>query len=62
VKGRGVIATRPFVKGQFVMEYGGQLLDAKRAKNKEQMYEQDSDIGCFMFYFEHRGRKLWCVS
>lgn len=61
MKGRGLVAARPFVAGEFVVEYAGVLIDAQRAKNKELMYAKDSEIGSFMYYFEYQGKKLWCV-
>jgi hypothetical protein len=61
-KGRGVVATRPFSRGDFVVEYAGRLLDDKKARNKERMYAEDSDVGCYMFFFEHRNEKLWYVN
>lgn len=52
-KGRGVVATRKFNVGDFLVEYKGELIDLKEAKLREHKYEQDESIGSFMFY----GRK-----
>ena len=58
-KGRGVIATKYFLKGDFVVEYAGDLMDASVAKEKEEQYAKDSKIGCYMYYFRHRDKHYW---
>lgn len=60
-KGRGIVATRPFSKGDFVIEYIGDLMDQKRAKAKEENYSHDSSKGCYSYYFIHSGRQ-WCID
>lgn len=40
-KGRGVITTREFTKGEFVVEYIGELIDQLTAKKREKIYAQD---------------------
>ncbi|KAA0189395.1 hypothetical protein HAZT_HAZT002727, partial [Hyalella azteca] len=54
-KGRGVVTTRMFRKGEFVVEYVGKLLDVKDAKLREQKYAMDSTMGCYMYYFVFNG-------
>jgi len=58
-KGRGVVSTRPFARGDFICEYAGDYMSYKEAKRREEVYSKDSDIGSYMFYFEHRGIKWW---
>lgn len=58
-KGRGVITTRPFVKGEFVVEYIGDLIDIHEANKREQMYAKDENTGCYMYYFKHKNQQYW---
>lgn len=58
-KGRGVVAAKPFEKGDFVVEYSGELIDIVEAKNREQNYAEDQKLGCYMYYFKHKGQQYW---
>ena len=58
-KGRGVISTRPFTKGELICEYSGELISHEEAKRREGVYLEDSSIGCYMYYFNFKTRKLW---
>ncbi|PIK51284.1 putative N-lysine methyltransferase SETD8-B isoform X2 [Apostichopus japonicus] len=60
-KGRGVIATKDFAKGQFVVEYYGDLIDVTKAKELEAKYGMDPSIGCYMYYFEFKNKR-YCVD
>ncbi|KAI1881971.1 hypothetical protein AGOR_G00245680 [Albula goreensis] len=60
-KGRGVFATEGFRKGQFVVEYYGDLLQITDAKEKEAQYAQDPSTGCYMYYFQYLS-KTYCVD
>ncbi|TPP59528.1 Histone-lysine N-methyltransferase [Fasciola gigantica] len=60
-KGRGVVATRVFHEGEFVVEYAGELISEKLAKDRETEYKKDPEIGSFMFYFVHAGQR-YCVD
>ncbi|KAM9331205.1 N-lysine methyltransferase KMT5A [Gastrophryne carolinensis] len=60
-KGRGVIATRNFRRGQFVVEYHGDLIEITDAKRREAAYAQDSSTGCYMYYFQYLN-KTYCVD
>ena len=59
IKGRGVVTTIPRVKGDFICEYSGELISFEEAKTKEAEYSKDSDVGCYMYYFEHKSKKYW---
>ncbi len=61
VKGLGVITTVPREKGDFICEYSGELISFDKAKKKEADYSKDSDVGCYMYYFEHKNTKYWYV-
>ncbi|KAG8514971.1 N-lysine methyltransferase KMT5A, partial [Galemys pyrenaicus] len=50
-KGRGVIATKQFSRGEFVVEYHGDLIEITDAKKREALYAQDPSTGCYMYYF-----------
>lgn len=60
-KGRGVVATRHFKKGEFVVEYAGELIDIGSAKDREAQYSLDTSKGCYMYYFAHR-EKQYCID
>lgn len=60
-KGRGIITTREFRKGEFVVEYIGELIDQVTAKKREKLYAQDQNTGCYMYYFQHRNHQ-YCVD
>ena len=60
-KGRGVVATRNFSKGEFVVEYIGELVDQTTAKQREAKYAKDQNAGCYMYYFQHKNQQFWFV-
>ncbi|CAO2617950.1 N-lysine methyltransferase KMT5A [Lemmus lemmus] len=60
-KGRGVIATKQFSRGDFVVEYHGDLLENTDAKKQEAVYAQDPSTGCYMYYFQYLS-KTYCVD
>ncbi|XP_068128380.1 N-lysine methyltransferase KMT5A-B-like [Hyperolius riggenbachi] len=60
-KGRGVITTRDFHRGEFVVEYHGDLIEITDAKKREAEYAQDSSTGCYMYYFQYLN-KTYCVD
>ena len=59
-KGRGIIAARPFYHGDYLCQYAGETISYQEAKKREKAYMQDN-IGCYMFYFNHKSAKLWWV-
>ncbi|KAJ8931149.1 hypothetical protein NQ314_015978 [Rhamnusium bicolor] len=60
-KGRGVVAARDFNRGDFVVEYSGDLVDIVEAKVREEKYAQDQNTGCYMYYFKHNGQQ-YCID
>ncbi|XP_075390675.1 N-lysine methyltransferase KMT5A isoform X2 [Tenrec ecaudatus] len=60
-KGRGVIATKQFLRGEFVVEYHGDLIEITDAKKREAVYAQDPSTGCYMYYFQYLS-KTYCVD
>lgn len=61
-KGRGVIAVQSFSKGDFVVEYYGELIEIAEAKQREIKYAQDQNTGCYMYYFKHKSQQYWYVN
>lgn len=60
-KGRGVVATKAFRRGDFVVEYYGDLIDKKTAEAREKSYAANPEFGCYMYYFLFRN-KTYCVD
>lgn len=60
-KGRGVVASKDFTKGQFVVEYSGDLIDIVEAKVREELYAQNENAGCYMYYFKHNDIQ-YCID
>lgn len=60
-KGRGVFASKNFKKGEFVVEYHGDLLELTEAKKREAEYALDPETGCYMYYFQYQS-KTYCVD
>ena len=58
-KGRGLVAKLPFLKDEFVVEYAGDLISIAEARKREATYAENSQIGCYMYYFTHRDKRLW---
>lgn len=58
-KGRGIVAGRKFKRGEFVVEYAGDLIDSGVAKERETNYSMDLSKGCYMYYFKHGGKQYW---
>ena len=54
-KNRGIVTKNAFCKGDFVVEYAGEMIDEKEAKEREMLYAQDMSKGCYMYYFQSNG-------
>ena len=50
---------KTFNKGDFVVEYAGELIDIGTAKDLESKYSMDASKGCYMYYFKHKGKQYW---
>lgn len=55
-KGRGVVATRLFKKGEFVLEYAGDILDYHTAIRREE--DRGEYVSSYMFFFYYKGVKI----
>nr|ALJ75659.1 SETD8 [Schmidtea mediterranea] len=60
-KGRGIESTVCFEKDSFVVEYAGDLISEKKARENEAIYKQDPSKGSYMFYFRFKDNK-YCVD
>ena len=58
-KGRGIQAMKSFSKGDFIVEYAGDLVELSEAKSREEIYKKDTSYGCYMYFFNHKGRSYW---
>ncbi|CAI5444659.1 unnamed protein product [Caenorhabditis angaria] len=61
IKGRGIRAGRIFNKGDFVVEYKGDMMDYSVAKQLEEEYSNDEKIGSYMYFFTWNNKK-WCID
>ena len=60
-KGKGIFTKGPFKRGDFVVEYCGDLLTREEAKIREHLYRKDESMGSYMYYFDWRNQKM-CVD
>lgn len=58
-KGRGVVTSKSCKRGEFVVEYAGELIDPQTAQLRECRYTADENIGCYMYYFTHNDKQYW---
>ena len=58
-KGRGIRAVKGFSKGDFVLEYSGELINIGTARTLEAEYGLDPTKGCYMYYFKYQGIQYW---
>uniref|UniRef100_A0A914HVB6 SET domain-containing protein n=2 Tax=Globodera TaxID=31242 RepID=A0A914HVB6_GLORO len=58
---RSVRALKSFQRGEFVVEYKGDIINIKTAHSREQGYACDENVGSFMYYFRHRDN-VFCVD
>ncbi|XP_041930274.1 uncharacterized protein LOC121694270 isoform X5 [Alosa sapidissima] len=59
VKGRGVFAKSHFEKGNFVVEYRGQLIKSEESQRRRRVYHSQCAVFLFDFYWQER---LWCID
>lgn len=60
-KGRGIVATKTFERNDFVVEYKGDLISPQEARMREEQFENDPNVGCYMYYFVHGGIR-YCID
>ena len=60
-KKRGVVPTKKLSKGDFAVEYAGELIERSTAKERENKYAMDASKGCYMYYFKAK-EKNYCID
>lgn len=60
-KNRGIVPTIKLSKGDFVVEYSGELIEHTTAEERENRYAMDISKGCYMYYFKTNG-KHYCID
>jgi len=53
------VATRKFVKYEFVVEYMGELISLRETRERKLKYEADEAIGCYVYYFKFNDKPYW---
>ncbi|RVE63373.1 hypothetical protein OJAV_G00135680 [Oryzias javanicus] len=59
IKGRGVFATHSFNKGDFVVEYRGDMITGEECERRKRVYHHS--CAAFMFAFRWK-EKMWCID
>ena len=59
--GYGVVARRPFDKGDFLLEYVGECISEKEGMARDNKYgrKKAKYPRCYLYYFVHDGRRMW---
>jgi len=60
-KGRGIFANKDLSKGDFIVEYAGDLMSLEEGKAKEDEYSEDAEIGCYIYFFSFKGKR-YCID
>lgn len=54
-----MVATKRFLRHEFVIEYAGELLTSAEARDREDKYAEDTGAGCYMYYFQYNNQQYW---
>ena len=57
ISGSGVFASENIEKGQLISYYEGELISGEEGQRRFETLEEKD--GCFLFFFSHKGKKLW---
>ncbi|CAL1281226.1 unnamed protein product [Larinioides sclopetarius] len=60
-KGRGVVTLKALKRGDFVLEYYGELIDYEEALRRESVYATKENTGCYMYYFKSSDKR-YCID
>ena len=54
-------AVRDFNRGDFVLEYAGELLHIKKVQVGKDLEQEAMNVskGCFHYYFRHNEKQYW---
>lgn len=58
--GRGVFSCIEFDKGDFLLEYRGELISKEQCEQRQRIYHDALKV--FMFDFRYNGKLLWYVQ
>lgn len=59
-KGRGIFSTKLFSRGDFIVEYAGDLIKSTESTFREKFYGcMDASGSSYMFYFKLNDELLW---
>jgi histone-lysine N-methyltransferase SETD8 len=58
VAGYGVFAEKDFKKGDYLMEYKGDLIEEKDAAMREECYATQN-LGCYLLFFKNSEKTMW---
>lgn len=61
-KGKGVIATKKYMKGEYICEYEGDLITYGKAQKREDEYIEEQKKRAYkgyLFYFTFKNKRLW---
>ena len=58
-KGRGVVTTRDFKKGEPLCEYAGELISDEEATIREANYNKKNISMSYLYFFTYKGKKYW---
>ena len=47
------------IRGDFAVEYAGELIEHSTAEERENKYAMDVSKGCYMYYFKTNGKNYW---
>ena len=57
-QGWGVFAQKSFEKGDFLLEYRGEVLSEEMAQKREETHKREGK-GSYMYYFKYNGKNIW---
>lgn len=55
ISGFGVVTTKAFPSGSFILEYVGERISVQEAEKRE----KKTDGLCYMFYFKYGEKRQW---
>lgn len=57
--GYGLFAQKDFSQGDFLLEYVGDRITPEEAKKRDKTYARNKVNKCFIYNFQHLGKKEW---
>ena len=53
-----MFAVEEIPAGSFLLVYHGDMIDTKRAEERERKYDKEN-YGSFMYFFNYKGSQMW---